>query len=158
MTLPPAPHRQLTGMSLSFVGVVEEHRRELARTGNRRQTRKKRCKSVTTTRAREKIRPLLPDFSAISAVSAMFPPKHAPPCKGSYNSRRHWNETPGASQALTAAHHLNLVNHSSLVNHNSDVTKHSQTLVNARKRSYTLVQHTHEKASEPPTRQTVHDE
>ncbi len=77
----------------------------------------------------KKIHPLLPDFSAISAISAIsatFPPKHDPPCEGLYNSRRRWNETPGASQALTAAHHLNHVNHS------SDIT---QTLANARKLS-----------------------
>ena len=71
----------------------------------------------------KKNRPLLPVFSAISAI---FPPKHDPPCKGSYNSRRHWNETSSASQALTAAHHLSHVYHS------SDIT---QTLVNSRKLS-----------------------
>ena len=71
----------------------------------------------------KKNHPLLPDFSAISAISAIFPPKHDPPCEGSYNSRRHWNETPSASQALTAAHHRN---------HGSDNPK---TLVNSHKLS-----------------------
>ena len=77
-------------------------------------------------KSRKKNYPLLPDFSAISAISAIFPPKHAPPCKGSYNSRRPWNETHGAGQAFITAHHPNHLNHSS---------DNPQTLVNAHKLS-----------------------
>ena len=72
----------------------------------------------------KKNHPLLPDFSAISAI---FPPKHDPPCKGPYNSRRHWNETSSASQAITAAHPISPMNCSS---------DNTQTLATSRQLSY----------------------
>ena len=75
----------------------------------------------------KKNHPLLPDFSAISAISAIFPPIHDPPCKGSYNSRRHWNETSSASLAITAAHPISPMNCSS---------DNTQTLATSRQLSY----------------------
>ena len=113
-------------MSLSSVGVVEELSQKTCQDREQAPDTQKLMQKRYDNKNQKKIRPLLPDFAAISAVSAIFPPKRDPPCKGSYNSRRHWIETPGASQALTAAHHLNHVNHS------SDIT---QTLANSRKLS-----------------------
>ena len=66
-------------------------------------------------------------FRHFRHIPAIFPPIHDPPCKGSYNSRRHWNETSSASLAITAAHPISPMNCSS---------DNTQTLATSRQLSY----------------------
>ena len=66
LTRRPATHRQLTGMSLSAVRAVDEHRRESARTGNRLRIRKRLMQKRNDNKDRTKnFRPTLPDFTPL---------------------------------------------------------------------------------------------
>ena len=85
-TARPTSHRQPTATSLPPVRAVDDHRKKPASTQNRPPSPKNRCKIATKSGQKKNYRPLLPDFSAISAISAIFPPKHVPPFRRPHNS------------------------------------------------------------------------
>ena len=102
---------------------------ELARTGNRLWNRKKVMQRCNNSKCQKKIRPLLPDFSAISAIPAKTRPAMSELVQLSYNARKQSSGLAGAGEAPITAHHMNHKNCS------SDM----QTLVNARNLSSTLI-------------------
>ena len=68
------------------VTAVDDHRKKPVSTTTRPPTPKNRCKIVTKSGQKKNDRPLSPDFSAIPAIPAIFPPKHVPPFHLPHNS------------------------------------------------------------------------
>ena len=117
-TARPTSHPHPTAMTLPPVTAEDAHRKAPASTTNRPPAPKNRCKIVTKSGQKKNYRPLLPDFSAIPAISAIFPPKHVPPFHHPYNScpslispRMHPNPTtqPQKKENPTTYHYLSLL-------------------------------------------------